>query len=113
MAGMPRFRKGYACQYSYGKRARLRLSLRQRVEIDATIVIRYVNLAAVDDRRIEFIEKKLHAPFLRLTQHFERAVGGKMHGIVNQQASVDYAGVGVTIGNRADENGGVRVCAVA
>ena len=57
------------------------------VEVHASVVVRHVDLSPIDDGWIELVEAELNAPALRVPEHLERAVRGRVHGVEDQQTS--------------------------
>ena len=84
----------------------------ESVEIDSAIVIRNVDLAAVNHRRVKFVKEKLDAPALRVPENLERSVSRKMHRIVDEQATVHDPSVGIAVRNRANENRRIWIRAI-
>src|ERR1700751_1970746 len=58
--------------------------VRQFVNIDTAVVIGHVDLATIDYRRVEFVEKKLAAPALGVPQDPQRSTRRKVHRIVDE-----------------------------
>ena len=62
---------------------------------------------------LNLLNRNGNAPALRVPQDAQRAVGRQVHRVVDQQTAVDDVGVGVAVGNGADQDRGVRIGSVA
>ena len=80
------------------------------IHVDASVVVGDVDLAAIDDGRVEFVEEELNIPLLRVPEDGDGlgavGVGDEVVGVVDEEASVGDGGVGVAVGNGAEEERG-------
>ncbi len=89
----------------------LRRRLRgQAIHINAAVVVGDVDLATVDDGRIEFVEQERNVPLLRVPEDGDRlaavGIGDAVVRIVDEQAAVGDGGVGVAVRDSAEKQRG-------
>src|ERR1700733_9398037 len=89
----------------------------QSIHVDASVVVGDVDLAAIDDGRVEFVEEELNIPLLRVPEDGDGlaavGIGDPVIRVVDEETAVGDGGIGVTIGNGTEQQRGAGRGSVA
>ncbi len=89
----------------------------QSIHVDAAVVVGDVDLAAIDDGRVEFVEEELNIPLLRVPEDGDGlaavGIGDPVIRVVDEEAAVGDGGVGVAVRDGAEQQRGAGRGSVA